>query len=54
MAVCNTEEHGYRGGYTAFDSQTRAFDVALYGVPLLDDAESQAVSNNPVSNTKPA
>ena len=54
MAVCDTEEHGYWGRYRELDSQTRAFDVALYGVPLPDDAESQAVSNSPVSNTKPA
>ena len=40
LAVCKTEEHGYRGGYTALDSQTRAFDVALYGVPLPNDVES--------------
>ena len=40
LAVCNTKEHGYRGGYTQLDSQTRVFDVALYGVPLQDDVES--------------
>ncbi len=52
MAVCNTEEHGYRGGYTELDSQTRAFDVAIYGVPLPNNIESQAASNTPAPNTK--
>ena len=40
LAVCNTKEHGYRGGYTELDRQTRVFDVALYGVPLPKDVES--------------
>ena len=40
LATCNTKEHGYRGGYTELDSQTRVFDVALYGVPLPRDVES--------------
>ena len=40
LAACNTKEHGYRGGYTELDSQTRVFDVALYGVPLPRDVES--------------
>ena len=54
MAVCNTEEHGYQGEYTELDSQTRAFDVAIYGVPLPNNIESQAASNTPAPNTKPA
>lgn len=54
MAVCNTEEYGYRGGYTELDSLTRTFAVALYGVLLSNDVESQAASNTTALNTKPA
>ena len=54
MAVCNTEERGYRDGYMELDSETRAFAVALYGVPLPNDVESQTASNTIAPNTKPA
>ena len=40
MAVCNTEGHGYQGGCTELDSKTRAFNMALYGVPLANDVEN--------------
>ena len=54
MTVCNTEEHGYRGGYMELDSESRTFAVALYGVPLPNNVESQIASNTIAPNTKPA